>query len=371
MKTGINRIKRERGIAAGLSSPWIPGVRVLAGAGIAFLLIASGVLFACSTAVQDSPLSLLDENGNHPAGWIQAHGSYAAPDGGLCKSCHGENLDGGISAVSCASSSYNGQSCHVGGPAFHPADWLNKTAIGTSTFHGTAFQNGILSCALCHQPPDLNDPDGGKCYTCHFGTSGARTPGGWSHPLTHTDPVVTHSQFKGTSDEAICVNCHDTDNQFGNMPTPFCHNCHGSSHSVPSLDHNQVAPLQVDFDGNCSGCHSIDGSAQSFAPACTTCHKGGSPYIYTNCRSCHGKPPDGGAPVYSNFPNLQGKHDKHKSVATCSDCHSGGGSGAGLNHGYDNIVNLQAPSGITFSPGSGNVTCAGTCHENHNNRQWY
>lgn len=177
-----------------------------------------GLLANCSSANQESPLSLVDASGSHPDGWITAHAQYARPAGSLCIDCHGENLVGGITDISCSSTSIGGQSCHAGGPSGHPLEWVDKYSFGTSVFHGTAFLEGIVNCAPCHEPPALDDPNGGKCTICHFGTSGANTPGGWTHGF------FDHEQFEGTIHEQICDKCHGTNNSLGY--DPFCHNCH-------------------------------------------------------------------------------------------------------------------------------------------------
>jgi len=177
------------------------------------------VFFGCYSAVNDkSGLSMLDDSGSHTAEWVSGHRYYFLPNGELCMPCHGENLDGGISNISCFSTAIDGQSCHAGGPSGHPIEWMDKYSFGTSVFHGTAFLDVVLNCAPCHEPPALDDPNGGKCAICHFGTSGANTPGGWTHD------IFDHEQFEGTIDEQVCVKCHSTNNSMGY--DPFCHNCH-------------------------------------------------------------------------------------------------------------------------------------------------
>jgi hypothetical protein len=86
----------------------------------------------------------------------------------------------------------------------------------------------------------------------------------------------------------------------------------------------------------------------------------GSPYIQTNCTSCHDDPPD------------TGKHDKHENEgASCDDCHLNAGSGTGLNHFYDGEVDVEFLQSVTYSGGE----CNGTCHigsesKDHDNKSW-
>ena len=370
------------------------------------------MLSGCSTANQDSPLSLVDASGNHPDGWLSAHRGYAQPDGSLCMGCHGDDLAGGITSVSCSSDSYNGQSCHAGGPAFHPAnwvsthrefalpdgtlcmechgddllggtsgvscstdsfngqschgsgpafhpaDWLDSSLTGNA-WHGDAYDNGFLvnglDCVDCHEPPDLDDPVGGKCIICHFTLSGGRSPGGWAHAST------LHSSFANSPEETVCVACHDVNISFGNQTS--CHNCHDiPTHDVEYLDHDLDVPDSSDFTTLCSTCHAITGtSPNADAPECVTCHTVGSPYTQTNCTSCHGQPPN------------TGKHNKHDNEgASCDDCHQGAGSGSGLNHFYDVELDIDfSESGFTYIGGK----CSGLCHigsesKDHDNKDW-
>jgi hypothetical protein len=159
------------------------------------------------------------------------------------------------------------------------------------------------------------------------------------------------------------VACHDVNISFGNQAS--CHNCHDiATHDVEYLDHNLDVPDLNDFTTLCSSCHAITGTSPNpGAPLCISCHIAGSPYTQTNCTSCHGDPPD------------TGKHDKHDNEgAECDECHLNAGSGNGLNHYYDNEVDVViSESGFSF-----NVTtsrCSGLCHigsesEDHDDKNW-
>ncbi|MDA8122535.1 MAG: hypothetical protein M0Z38_08230 [Deltaproteobacteria bacterium] len=152
----------------------------------------------------------------HGPGWVQAHQVSARPDGAACKPCHGADLLGGTSGVSCYSASRNGTACHAGGPAFHPLTWLDCTVRGTNSWHATAYGNNTPPCATCH---DL----GTKCILCHFTIGGTKYPVGstWSHGRSgHDDDSIADN----ASVTVVCVNCHDTHNRFGHPPV--CHNCH-------------------------------------------------------------------------------------------------------------------------------------------------
>ena len=442
---------------------------------VAGLLLAAGfVLSACSTPTATG--SLVDASGKHPSNFVDTHPSYARPDGNVCTECHGDDLRGGISKVSCFSASRNGVVCHPAGPAFHPLDWLNKTS---ANFHGTAFRDNVtvrnLACDACHDP---GTPALYNCLDCHFTEDGGRIPPG--SPFVHGQ-ITGHTTF-GPLDTlnavtAVCVRCHETNNSFGHMAQPFCHNCHSpapagfhpagwsnpdnhgasakaapgpstgfgicqnchgnnfagsgnaptcvnnaschgsgvaSPHSpapwrvafgspptarrhtntdntvpgnpaacawchrgsgtvvitpptpppaspVPGCFNNtlchedvQTAPhpvrpyadhpadAQAQFNTFCNNCHNMDlPRILVNAPYCIECHKGGSPFTFTGCASCHGNPPAGAAPVGAVFPNIAGAHAKHNALdnvqGVCNTCHNGGGTGTGLQHFYDNV----------------------------------
>ncbi len=159
----------------------------------------------------------------HPADWVRTHPASARPDGASCKPCHGADLQGVTPAVSCSSASWEGIACHAGGPAFHPLSWMDCTARGTKNpdntynWHATAYGNNKPPCSTCH---DLNV----KCVICHFDIGGRKAPVGssWAHGRSgHDDSAIADNPSVNT---AICVNCHTTHNRFGQPPV--CHNCH-------------------------------------------------------------------------------------------------------------------------------------------------
>ncbi len=130
------------------------------------LLIGLVVLAGCGTANNNAPLD--SDSGKHGvAGWLPAgHMTAAQANLSDCKSCHGEDLLGGISQVSCVT-------CHLGGPtSIHPSDWAGNAIL---TNHGPYVKaNDTTSCrnVYCHgyslqgvasSGPTCNNPNG----TCH------------------------------------------------------------------------------------------------------------------------------------------------------------------------------------------------------------
>jgi hypothetical protein len=233
------------------------------------LLLAALFLPACSTAVFTDPFALVGPDGKHPAGWVAGHPSFAGSAGDPCFPCHGGDLLGGISGVSCFTSAAGAQPCHPYGPAFHPAGWLDKALRHTPQFHATAFSLGVTvggaGCSACHTPPALDDA-GGYCRRCHFDISGRRTP--LSGPSYSHGAITGHNVFTAPTSD-VCVACHETDRRFGHPP--FCHDCH------------EPFPTAHPAGWAAAGQH---GAAAKRAPSTT----GGFPF----CQSCHGDDLAGG-----------------------------------------------------------------------------
>jgi len=125
------------------------------------LLIGLALLAGCGSTPNDkAPFSA--DTGKHAAGWLPAqHSTSATASTASCKECHGEDLTGGISGVSCTT-------CHIGGPtSAHPTDW------GTSilTKHGPyVVANTSASCqnVYCHGANREGVANSGPaCSSCH------------------------------------------------------------------------------------------------------------------------------------------------------------------------------------------------------------
>ncbi len=272
------------------------------------------------------------------------HKTFTANEAQVCINCHNTNLDYA-----------NQDSCHnchdlVNVP--HTSGWLDRSA---PDFHAQEYSPADDSCSVCHDPAQPANGPGYICLDCHFSEDGSqRTPPGSSY--THGETSSEHKTF--TANEAqVCINCHTTN--FDNANQTSCHNCHDiqAAHTVEYLDHNLAVPTSSDFTSQCSSCHSLSGTSPVVgAPVCISCHTDGSPYSQTNCTSCHRRPPG------------TGEHGKHIGEASCDDCHQSAGSDSGLNHFYDDVVDVVfSVSGFTFNGSS----CTGSCHgENHSNRNW-
>jgi hypothetical protein len=128
-----------------------------------------GLLAAWGCGDANPEASFDTDEGVHGGGWLPAgHAGQAEININSCKSCHGDDLLGGISLVSCTS-------CHLGGTmAVHletvdGVPWLE----GLSAGHGLyVVANGINSCrnTSCHGT-NLEGvaQSGPACAECHPG----------------------------------------------------------------------------------------------------------------------------------------------------------------------------------------------------------
>ncbi|MBN2088731.1 hypothetical protein JW964_03920 [candidate division KSB1 bacterium] len=128
-----------------------------------FVGISLLIILSCST--DKSPLA----SKAHPEGWNVTtsevfHGEKVlaslASGSGLtsCKSCHGQNFDGGESQVACAT-------CHKDYP--HPLAW---TMIKSSDNHGHYIKSEKWSmerCKSCHGADYSGGKSGSSCFHCH------------------------------------------------------------------------------------------------------------------------------------------------------------------------------------------------------------
>lgn len=357
----------------------------------------------------------------HPTGrnWLDKgisgyHGDAATTAIDSCKTCHGSNLTGGTAGVSCYSCHFgpgggkvpsgsswaHGSTPHTGltanmaicnschaidrsyshGPeachdchlsATHPTgrNWLSK---GVNGFHGDAAQQDIDSCRQCHGQDYRGGSSGVGCYTCHFGPTGSKVPGGvsWSHGST------PHAALEPYID--TCNACHAIDRNYG-FPPASCHDCHAvESH-----------PLGEPWLKKTVNGYHGDAADQNLA-ACASCHgadyRGGSSGV--SCYQCHFGPSGSRSPSGSGWNHATGSHSSLQSqeaVCTachtinrsyglapesCHDCHDNGPSHATgatwllpQNHAQQSISNRSACLGCHAMSGSGgsSPSCR-SCH---------
>jgi predicted CxxxxCH...CXXCH cytochrome family protein len=318
-------------------------------------LIGLMMLAACGSSKPNKKTenAYNSEKGSHSADWLpQKHRSAAEADQNACKECHGEELNGGISGVSCTQ-------CHLGGAAsVHPLDWQDNSAAprGLLKHRWYSLQNGTASCAnvSCHGA-DLKGvaPNGVGCSDCHQFII-PRNDSCW---VCHGFPPATakHSQH---------VSLQDVD----------CSVCHFSNHAdVSGTSHPGAGPL-LKFLTNYTA---KTGTTASFDPATNTCSKvschGGQKTpswqstavfdVETRCTSCHVLGTAAGSPEYNSY--YSGQHSQH--VMTCTVCHDT--VKLAVNHftslstsTMEGCASATIKDVLQYTAGS----CAASCHETRN-----
>jgi hypothetical protein len=202
------------------------------------ILLAAFAAAGCSTSntTGDVVVNHVDASGNSVSGWVTptggSHANSATMDyignGGTssCMECHGSDLAGGISRVSCFG---NTAGCHHGPipnwatPAGHGA--TAKKAPGSSGFascqicHGRNFSGGgaLVSCfnnAACHgagvASPHASQWSTGDTYI-HTNTSGGNAPvcafchlNGASSPIAPPAPPAPAGTPPGCFNSTLC-----------------------------------------------------------------------------------------------------------------------------------------------------------------------
>lgn len=240
-------------------------------------------LWGCSKGNDKN--TILDSTGKHPANWVSNHaGFFRSLPGAIddptvakssaCSECHGSDLKGGITKVSCFSQGYAAMSCH-----FHPAGYRNSNSHGavaksTPTFssgldscrgcHGGQYTGGTLSVVSCSSAASLADP----AFACHG--SGAPHAKNWV-----TSATSSHADTN-PSNAAACYQCHAGGNLLTLLPAPppqpkgtppGCFNntlCHAGLHPTGWINpvvHGAAAKSQPGADkgfNNCQTCHGAD-----------------------------------------------------------------------------------------------------------------
>ena len=279
----------------------------------ASLLTVAAVLLSSCSRGNDKASNIDPRTGKHPAGWAVADTGGAHPAAfftgpSACYECHGKDLSGGISKVSCFSASRSGISCHVGGPSGHPVGWAAPDAHGAAAKAHLEGQNGLVRCQLCHGA----DFSGGiakiSCLNttgCHgAGIMAAHSPKPWLSRIGGR----THSS-SDPSNAAACAVCHTSGANSSRTPTTTapagtalgCYNntlCHGvEGHAFADWT-----------DAN------FHGAAAKAAEGGTTFNGLNNPVSsFGNCAQCHGASYDGGTAQQSCL-NTAGCHGANVSA---------------------------------------------------------
>ena len=166
------------------------------------------------TPLENQPLVTIQ---THPAGWLpDGHATEAKANVETCTGCHGTDLTGATTHVSCTQ-------CHLGSPeSVHPILWGN---FAYALHAGYVKQNGTSSCAnvTCHGA-NLEGVQGSgpSCTQCHMGGVFSKHPVAWNTNIElHKDYVATNGSFSCR----VSV-CHGADLKGVFLSGPSCGTCH-------------------------------------------------------------------------------------------------------------------------------------------------
>jgi len=326
----------------------------------------------------------IDASMDHPDGWTSPnmHGAAFNSDGaGACTGCHGDDLSGGSSGVSCTTChpgfTTNCVFCHGGADnqtGAPPANVLGATAkdapgVGAHSAHVGTGSNwrADFTCDQCHKVPadalSAGHVDGGTAEIVwgDIAASGGSEPvwdgagcqATWCHGGSSGGSAPSPDWF--SQGEGACGSCHGLP---PDAPHPASQDC-GACHSEVIVSLAEWADPQRHLDGvvditsphdegyslpsnhgadfnslglaACTPCHGAELEGGAGTVSCDLCHPG----FKTDCTFCHGgldnssgAPPvgvDGAAGtdsvgVGAHSVHLLSSSDWH-AVGGCGDCH--------------------------------------------------
>jgi len=357
------------------------------------LPLALAALFGCSNG-SGSSSTMVDASGKHPANWLQQHWVfYRQANGGSkdvssttpCSECHGVDLTGGNSKVSCFSDSFQGMFCHNNPDHTlgHPTGWGSDPS--SQNFHAFSAYNG--------QPVkgNTNLASSSSCGLCHSAADNTVLVGDSPSCLSTTRSIGCHSSSPAAQPSS-CVSCHGTPPD-GNPP---------AGNAAPNRAGDHAAHLSL-AGVTCGTCHfsfgtmtqkHAGGKGQAFlnlsAPyraqsgtfsytggscAAVSCH-GGKPSpnwttgetinVSTDCAKCH-QLLDPQAPQYNSYfsgtnTNVGNLHQFHLAQLVpglgrqifCTDCHNTAVLASKHFSGLATHTFELAPA-LTVAPGAGTL----------------
>jgi hypothetical protein len=180
--------------------------------GLAVLVLAS--LIGCGDPNANAPFDI--DAQKHTGNWIANHAAASTTNIGSCAECHGQDLAGGVSGISCTQ-------CHMGGSySVHPLDWGEPTALNHSAFVVSQGTNGCAN-ANCHGASLLGGTTGPSCSSCHLGGTMSIHPADWAGTIS-----TAHGAYVNTNTSNSCKNiyCHGANLEGVLNSGPACDACH-------------------------------------------------------------------------------------------------------------------------------------------------
>ena len=260
----------------------------------------------------------------HSDSWLVAsnsefHGEYIKSkeyDNSSCANCHGVNYSGGNSEVSCFT-------CHESYP--HNDSWT----AGSEVSHGSLLKTKDWeneSCTSCHGADLLGGSSEVSCSKCHnsyphvdgwLASENENFHGEYIKDLGHDNSSCTSchgAEFMGGSSEVSCYTCHNGYPHQSGWVSPANDNFHGQA--------IRAANWSLE---NCARCHGQDYRGGTTGSSCYTCHAGEQGP--ESCNVCHGSGTNFAPPQDLNNNTATtaigvGAHQLHMTMFDrCSICH--------------------------------------------------
>lgn len=335
----------------------------------ALVLLFSVTLWGCSSGNSAVPAAIDPTTGKHVAGWA-ANGSggahpdvyFSNPNG--CKECHGTDLKGGISQVSCSNPGRSGVLCHSSFP--HVLGFKAFALHGNSAKAQALGVTGMAHCQKCHGTIYTGNGAAPNCIGCHQQTNPASNAPHAANWVSGNANGLKHSTTD-PSNAPACAQCHLGGSFSHPAPVPaaagtapqcfngtLCHNAAG--HAFTVVDHMVSARSNL---ASCQTCHATPSAGSN--PRFTieknaTLTPGG-------CEKCHAKPGLAhpfmwlpGRPRTLEATNTASHANAQNVVASCGLCHGG----AALTGGGTAYPGGIAPPACFSTPGA--AVGATACH---------
>ncbi len=274
--------------------------------GLALIALAA-ILWGCSSASSTAPV--LDASGMHALNWLFDHRASFLNNPNTCTDCHGGDLRGGISKVSCFTPLFNGMACHANGPSGHPAGWRDPGLHGAAAKAQPGIESGFSSCQSCHGGDFRGGIAGVSCFTASRATGACHVRAGVSVNAPHsplpwrTYPTPTHTD---TVDDAAGLNA------------AACALCH-------TMGANLRTPILATYAAGQAGCfnstlcHAVMSHPAGWAQPAN--HGAAAKSNLTYCQQCHADKPLGGPGSNPRF-NVQLGRLVDGTNRGCEVCHA-------------------------------------------------
>jgi hypothetical protein len=162
-----------------------------------FFAVAIAVLFwGCTTSNSQAP-QFSATQAAHPATWVDNHWSAYLMNPNQCRTCHGSDLTGGVSGVTCF------QCHHPNGPSHQPGWELPAQHGRNGAQLAPSTTTGFASCTQCHGST-YNNPVGTtpSCQSCHTKAPHPNKP--WNGATASTP----NHTFTAVGNAPECYKCH-------------------------------------------------------------------------------------------------------------------------------------------------------------------